>query len=67
MILIFNMSLGTTVDSQILHKAIKDAYDAGMLLIAAGRNEVEGTSIATAQITGAASILWGLDSSSYLR
>lgn len=67
MILIFNMSLGTTVDSQILHKAIKDAYDTGMLIIAAGGNGVEGTSIATAQITGAASILWGLDSSSYLR
>lgn len=116
---ILNMSLGTTVDSQILHKAIKDAYDAGMLLIAAGGNDmhkevqfpaaypevvavgstdtegklkedtslgtelellapgdqivtnsilfglsgVEGTSIATAQITGAASILWGLDNS----
>lgn len=114
---ILNMSLGTTVDSQILHAAIKDAYDAGMLLIAAGGNDihkevqfpaaypevvavgstdaegklkedtslgtelellapgdqvvtnsiffglsgVEGTSIATAQITGAASVLWGMD------
>lgn len=116
---ILNMSLGTTADSKILHQAIKDAYAAGMLLIAAGGNDihkevqfpaaypeviavgstdtegklkentslgteleilapgdqvvtnsilfglsgVEGTSIAAAQITGAASILWGIDKS----
>ena len=35
---IINMSFGTTVDSKILHKAVKDAYDAGILLVAAAGN-----------------------------
>lgn len=36
---IINMSFGTEVDSPALHQAVKDAYDAGILLIAAGGNE----------------------------
>lgn len=116
---IINMSFGTSIDSVVLHKAVQDAYNAGLLIIAAGGNddtqevqfpaaypevlavgssdsmgklvedtskggELElvapgksivssglldgvvwlcGTSAATAQVTGAASILWGMDKS----
>lgn len=35
---IINMSFGTTVDSAILHKAVRDAYDAGILMIASAGN-----------------------------
>lgn len=114
---ILNMSFGTSVNSEILHEAIRAAYDAGMLLIAAAGNQegepveypaayeevmavgatdttgnkrsdtsdgteieifapgtqvptsglfggtliVEGTSIAAAQVSGAASLLWAKD------
>lgn len=114
---IINMSLGTTVNSTALHEAVKDAHEAGILLIAAGGNEehkevqypaayeeviavggtstdgkliedfamgtelemlapgdkivttglfdgtltAAGTSISTAEVTAAASILWGID------
>ena len=116
---ILNMSFGTSVDSEILHQAIRDAYEAGILLVAAAGNNAgqkvefpaaydevmavgstdvtgnkmkstcdgeeieifapgsqilttgllggtivtEGTSIATAQVSGAASLIWSLDSS----
>lgn len=114
---IINMSFGTSVNSDILHKAVQDAYRAGLLMVAASGNdetqgvqypaaypevlavgssdsrgqlvektskgsELElaapgksivssglldgivglcGTSAAAAQVTGAASILWGID------
>lgn len=42
---IINMSFGTHSDSELLHDAVKDAYDTGILMIAAagndGRNGVE--------------------------
>lgn len=115
---IINMSFGTTVYSDILYKAVCDAYDNGILMVAAAGNhagtveypaafgevmavgatradgtwmedtaggeEVEilapgdqivtdgpldgiyiesGTSLSTAQVTGAASLLWSKDSS----
>ena len=116
---ILNMSFGTRTDSEILHEAIRAAYDDGMLLIAAAGNQegnpveypaayeeviavgatdstgnkiidtcdgteieifapgsqiptsglfggtaiVEGTSIAAAQVSGAASLLWAKDKS----
>ena len=41
---ILNMSFGTMTDSEALHQAVRSAYDAGMLLIAAGGN-TEGASI----------------------
>lgn len=115
---ILNMSFGTMTDSEALHQAVRSAYDAGMLLIAAGGNTegasieypaaypevmavgatdntgnkiqttsdgeeleilapgsqipttglfggvmiTEGTSIATAQVSAAASLLWSKDS-----
>jgi minor extracellular protease Epr len=42
---IINMSFGTTVNSEILHKAVQDAYDKGILMIAAAgnRGENDGT------------------------
>ncbi|MBO5088657.1 MAG: S8 family serine peptidase [Lachnospiraceae bacterium] len=114
---IINLSLGTNVDSEMLHAAIRDAYDAGILIVAAAGNKkgqevqypaayeevlavgstdatgnkvvdscdgeeieifapgsqipttglfggisiVEGTSAATAQVTGAASLIWSMD------
>lgn len=114
---IINMSFGTPVESEILRKAVQDAADAGILLVAAAGNtpeggvqypaafpeviavgsveasgqiaehtplgeelellapgkqvmstglfygvlETEGTSIATAQVTGVASLLMGRD------
>ena len=36
---IINISFGTTTDSEALHKAIKDAYKAGILIIAAAGNQ----------------------------
>ena len=116
---ILNMSFGTSVQSEILHEAIRAAYEEGMLLIAAAGNQegnpveypaayeevmavgatdatgnkmsdtcdgteieifapgsqvptsglfggtaiVEGTSIAAAQVSGAASLLWAKDKS----
>lgn len=116
---IMNMSFGTTVNSNILHKAITDAYDNDILLVGAAGNSnhqevqypaayeeviavgstnpegilsdatslgtelellapgekimatsrldyqevVGGTSIATAQVTGVASLLWQKDPS----
>lgn len=115
---ILNMSFGTMTDSEALHQAVRSAYDAGMLLVAAGGNTegasieypaaypevmavgatdntgnkiqttsdgeeleilapgsqipttglfggvmiTEGTSIATAQVSAAASLLWSKDS-----
>lgn len=43
---IINMSFGTPKKSEILHKAIQDAENAGILLVAAAgnRGEIEGTS-----------------------
>lgn len=38
---IINISFGTTVNSEILHNAIKDATDAGMLVFAASGNQGE--------------------------
>ncbi len=38
---IINMSFGTKYNSEILHKAIKDASDQGILLVAAAGNGVE--------------------------
>lgn len=35
---IINMSFGTSVDSEILRKAVQDAYEAGILLIASAGN-----------------------------
>lgn len=35
---IINMSFGTRTNSEALHKAIKDAYDAGILIVAAAGN-----------------------------
>ena len=35
---IINISFGTTKDSIVLHKAIKDAYDSGILIVAAAGN-----------------------------
>lgn len=35
---IINISFGTTVDSDILHKAIQDAYDSNILIVAAAGN-----------------------------
>lgn len=35
---IINMSFGTTVNSEVLHQAMKDAEDAGIILIAAAGN-----------------------------
>lgn len=114
---IINMSFGTTVDSEILHGAVRKAYDAGILMVAAAGNNggrkvefpaayeevmavgstdttgnkisetsdgqeieifapgsqilttglfggsivVDGTSIAAAQVSGAASLLWSMD------
>lgn len=41
---VINMSFGSLENSKILHKAIKDAYDKGILLIAAAgnRGEIDG-------------------------
>lgn len=39
---ILNMSFGTEVDSELLHQAVRDAYDSGMLLIAAAGNQEGG-------------------------
>ena len=39
---IINMSFGTEINSPALHQAVKDAYEAGILLIAAGGNEGTG-------------------------
>ncbi len=36
---IINMSFGTTYNSAFLHQAVKDAYDSGVLLIAAAGND----------------------------
>lgn len=36
---IINISFGTTTDSAALHKAIKDAYNAGILIVAAAGNQ----------------------------
>jgi len=36
---IINLSLGTNVDSEMLHAAIRDAYDAGILIVAAAGNK----------------------------
>lgn len=114
---IINMSFGTNIDSDILHSAIIDAYNAGILIVAAAGNTnhmdvqypaayeevvsvgsvnaqgelsentsigaeldvlapgenvlaldfidtvstTSGTSIATAQVTGIASLLWAKD------
>ncbi|MCM1286407.1 MAG: S8 family serine peptidase [Acetobacter sp.] len=114
---IINMSFGTEVDSEIMYTAVKAAYDAGILMVAAAGNTkhqavqypaaydevisvgsvnsngelseytstgtnldvlapgeciaaidlldsitgVSGTSIATAQVTGIASLLWSRD------
>ena len=114
---IINMSFGTNIDSDILHSAIIDAYNAGILIVAAAGNTnhmdvqypaayeevvsvgsvnalgelsantsvgktldvlapgenipvvdfidtistTNGTSIATAQVTGIASLLWAKD------
>lgn len=114
---IINMSFGTETDSEILYTAVKSAYDAGILMVAAAGNTehkavqypaaysevisvgsvnakgelseytstgtnldvlapgeciaaidfldsisgVSGTSIATAQVTGIASLLWAKD------
>lgn len=116
---IMNMSLGTNVDSKVLYDAVRSAYDAGILTVAAAGNAkgkaveypaaydevlavgstdatgnkvenscdgeeieifapgsqipttglfggvsvVEGTSIAAAQVTGAASLIWSMDTS----
>ena len=116
---IINMSFGTRVDSEILHQAVIDAYNQGILLIAAAGNKAgnpveypaaydevmavggtdamghkmtdtcdgeeidilapgsqvittglyggylvaEGTSIAAAQVSGAASLIWSKDKS----
>lgn len=35
---IINLSLGTTINSEILHQAVKDAYNAGILIVAAAGN-----------------------------
>lgn len=114
---IINMSLGTGVNSRVLYEAVRSAYDAGILMVAAAGNGkgkaveypaayeevlavgstdttgnkienscdgeeieifapgsqiptsglfggvsvVEGTSIAAAQVTGAASLIWSMD------
>lgn len=114
---IINMSLGTSVNSRALYDAVRSAYDAGILMVAAAGNAkgkaveypaayeevlavgstdttgnkvedscdgkeieifapgsqipttglfggvsvVEGTSIAAAQVTGAASLIWSMD------
>lgn len=42
---IINLSLGTTVNSKILHKAIKDASNAGILIVAAAGNRGESDGI----------------------
>ena len=116
---IINMSFGTPVDSEVLHNAVKDAHEKGILMIAAAGNTkggqveypaayeevmavgasdimgnkdeetsdgseieifapgnqvpvtglfdgvavVNGTSISTAQVTGAASVLWEMNES----
>ena len=39
------MSFGTMTDSEALHQAVRSAYDAGMLLIAAGGNTVGQKSV----------------------
>ena len=39
---IINMSFGTPVESEILRKAVQDAADAGILLVAAAGNTPEG-------------------------
>lgn len=38
---IINMSFGTTVNSKILHQAVSDAYNAGILMVAAAGNRGE--------------------------
>lgn len=38
---IINMSFGTSVDSEVLHKAVRDAKDAGILVVAAAGNTPE--------------------------
>ncbi len=115
---IINMSFGTHSDSELLHNAVRDAYNAGILMIAAAGNDgnnsnveypaayeevmavgsvdnngvisdfsatgeeveivapgeniaasgffdevvcTQGTSVSAAQVTGAASLLWGID------
>lgn len=35
---IINMSFGTIIDSEILYQAVRDAYDAGILMVAAAGN-----------------------------
>lgn len=39
---IINMSFGTTKNSEILHQAVRDAYESGILMIAAAGNRGEG-------------------------
>ena len=39
---IINMSLGSTVRDEKMHQAIKDAYNAGILVVAASGNEGDG-------------------------
>ncbi len=39
---IINMSFGTQVDSELLHQAVRDAYDSGVLLVAAAGNQENG-------------------------
>lgn len=114
---IINMSLGTSVNSKVLYEAVRSAYEAGILMVAAAGNAkgkaveypaayeevlavgstdttgnkvenscdgeeieifapgsqiptsglfggvsvVEGTSVAAAQVTGAASLIWSMD------
>lgn len=114
---IINMSLGTSANSRVLYEAVRSAYDAGILMVAAAGNAkgkaveypaayeevlavgstdttgnkvenscdgeeieilapgsqiptsglfggvsvVEGTSIAAAQVAGAASLIWSMD------
>ena len=38
---IINMSFGTSFDSEILHNAVKDAYNAGILIVASSGNAPE--------------------------
>ena len=42
---IINMSFGTRTNSRILHQAIRDAYDAGILLVAAAGNGGTNTAL----------------------
>ena len=42
---IINMSFGTRINSRILHQAIRDAYDSGILLVAAAGNGGTNTAL----------------------